>query len=32
MLRLCKKECPNEARVFHTPFAAILHEKFNTPM
>lgn len=26
----CVKECPNEARVFHTPFAAILHEKFNT--
>lgn len=26
----CVKECPNETRVFHTPFAAILHEKFNT--
>lgn len=26
----CVKECPNEARVFHTLFAAILHEKFNT--
>lgn len=26
----CVKECPNEARIFHTPFAAILHEKCNT--
>ena len=26
----CVKECPNEARIFHTSFAAILHEKFNT--
>lgn len=26
----CVKECPNGARVFETPFAAILHEKFNT--
>lgn len=25
----CVKECPNEARVFETPFTAILHEKFN---
>ena len=25
----CVKCCPNEARKFSTPFAAILHEKFS---
>lgn len=26
----CVKVCPNHARVFDSPFAAILHQKFNT--
>ena len=26
----CVKVCPNGARIFETPFAKILHEKFNT--
>ena len=27
----CVKECPNGARIYNTPFTAILHEKFSTP-